>query len=130
LDESGTVEINFDSVDAPVQGNMKFQIHAHVNPGNCNFGPYDTELAEARGSVSGSRDALASTIHNPSTFTSTTDVTGTGTVTEDYGFKGHFDDENQISGIITFDRTVIFRGPRYSSDSHGSIAIPVTLRKQ
>jgi hypothetical protein len=130
LNESGTIEINFDSVDAPVRGDLKFQIHAHVNPGNCNFGPYDTDFAEARGNVSGSRDALASTIHNPSTFTTTSDVIGTGTVTEDYGFTGHFDDENQISGTITFDRTVIFRGPRYSSDSHGSIAFPVTLRRQ
>ena len=129
LNESGTLEISFDTLDSPVQGNMKFQIHAHVNPGNCNFGPYDTDLAEARGSVSGSRDALAATIHNPSTFTSTTNVMGTGTVTEDYGFTGHFDDDNQISGTLTLDRTVIFRGPLYSSDSHGAVSFQVTLRK-
>jgi hypothetical protein len=129
LNESGTLEITFDKLDAPVQGNMKIKIHAHVNPGNCNFGPYDTDLSEARGSVSGSRDALAATIHNPTTFTNTTDVTGTGNVTEDYGFTGHFDDENQISGTLTLDRTVIFRGPRYSSDSHGGVTFQVTLHK-
>jgi hypothetical protein len=51
-------------------------------------------------------------------------------ITESYSFTGHFDDDNQISGSLTLDRTVIFRGPNYSSDSHGAVTFPVTLRKQ
>jgi hypothetical protein len=53
--QTGTLKITFDSVDVPVQGTMEFKIHAQVSPGNCNHGPYENDLAPAKGSVTGAR---------------------------------------------------------------------------
>ena len=128
--QNGTLKITFDTLDGPVQGTMETQIHAEVSRGNCNHDPYSTELAPARGSVSGPRENITGAIHNQSTFTTTTNVAGTGVVTEEYRFTGQFDDENQITGTLTLDRTVVFTGPLYSADSHGAVTFQVTLRRQ
>ena len=61
---SGTLKITFDTLDAPVQGTMETQIHAEVSRGNCNHDPYSTELAPARGTVSGPRENITGAIHN------------------------------------------------------------------
>ena len=128
--QSGTIKIVFDTVDAPVHGTMSVEIHAHVSPGNCNLAAFEIDLYPAEGVVSGARDSVTGTIRNQNTFTSTGSVAGTGTVTEAYVFNGRFDGENQITGSLTLDRTVNFRGPLYSSDSRGMVTYQVTLRKQ
>jgi hypothetical protein len=130
-DQSGTVKITFDSLDAPIQGKMETQIHTRVSPNDCNFTQsYNQDMAPVQASINGTRDKMSAAASHQHTDTITSDVAGTATVTEDYAFTGHFDDDNQISGTLTFERTEIFRGPRYSADQHGSITFQVTLRKQ
>ena len=130
-DQSGKVTITFDSLEAPLQGKLETQIHTRVSPNDCNFTQsFNQDMAPVQSSVNGTRDKMSAAARNQHTETITTDVAGTAMVTEEYAFTGHFDDDNQISGTLTFERTEIFRGPRYSADQHGSITFQVTLRRQ
>jgi hypothetical protein len=132
--QTGTLEIEFDSTDGAISGTMSAGGDIRLSPGTCNPDRYNTgtdgfELE--RGSVTGSRDNLSGTGHQQNDYTSP-DPAGSGVNAYDYTFTGRFTSDQQLTGSLTIVRNTTWRQSDggYAGTSFGTITYQVTLQKQ
>jgi hypothetical protein len=133
--QTGTLTMTFDSIQSPVQGTMEIQADFQRTQLTCPPDSSDTgtrgQFHLSQGSVTGSRENVTGNGQQQFNFTSTNNP-GSGTHTYVFTFTGRVDNDQQISGSLTYDRTVTFRQAdnRYGSVSRGTITYQVTLQKR
>jgi len=133
---TGSVELQFDSIDGAVNGVMTVDGDVKLSPGTCPPGPYNNGGTDTfgleDGTVTGARENVTGNGHAQNNYSSTTPVAGSGVNAYDFSFTGRFDSDDQISGSLTVRRNVSYRAAdnSYASMSQGSVTYQVTLRKQ